>query len=75
MLWLTLASPKEQTTTLSEGTGEASPSLRVRRTPIAIPTALGRWLAMVLVCGNTHIGALPQTLCRPPETGSSALAT
>ena len=26
------------------------------------------------VCGNTHNGLLPQTLCRPPDAGSSLLA-
>ena len=29
---------------------------------------------MVEVCGSTHKGLLPQTLWRPPEAGSSALA-
>ena len=29
---------------------------------------------MVLVCGGTQSGRLPQTLCRPPEIGSSAEA-
>ena len=29
---------------------------------------------MVLVCGGTQSGRLPQTLCRPPEIGSSRLA-
>ncbi len=36
----------------------------------AIPTAFGRWLAIVLVCGGTHSVRLPSTLCRPPEIGS-----
>ena len=38
----------------------------------AAPTALGKWLAMVLVCGGMLSGFDPITLCRPPEIGSSA---
>jgi hypothetical protein len=41
---------------------------------MAAPTAFGRWLAIVEVCGGIHNGRLPQTLWRPPEIGSSALA-
>ncbi len=69
-----LASPNEHTTILSAGIGVSIPILSARRIPIAVPTALGKWLAIVLVCGRTHIGALPHTLCRPLETGSSTLA-
>jgi hypothetical protein len=27
-----------------------------------VPTAFGKWLAIVLVCGSTQSGALPHTL-------------
>ena len=40
----------------------------------AVPSAFGRCEAMVEVCGNTHNGLLPHTLCLPPLAGSSALA-
>jgi hypothetical protein len=67
--WFTEASPKEQTTTASRGASGA------RSSRTAVPTALGRWLAMVEVWGGIHIAWLPKTLCRPPEAGSSAAAT
>ena len=37
----------------------------------AVPTALGRWLAIVLVWGGIFSGLLPMTLWRPPLMGSS----
>ena len=37
----------------------------------AVPTALGKWLAMVLVCGGILSVLLPNTLCLPPLIGSS----
>jgi hypothetical protein len=40
----------------------------------AAPTALGRWLAMVLVWGGICRSLLPKTLWRPPAIGSSAAA-
>ena len=41
----------------------------------AVPTALGRWLAIVLVCGGIFNNLLPITLCLPPLIGSSEDAT
>ena len=37
----------------------------------AVPTALGIWLEMVLVCGGIFSFLLPNTLCLPPLMGSS----
>jgi len=59
---------------LSSGIGEAWPIRRACSMAIAVPSALGRCEAMVEVCGSTHSGLLPHTLCRPPEAGSSLLA-
>ena len=74
LAWLAEASPNEQTTMLSSGTGNG----RRRRLPAsiasAVPSALGRCEAIVEVCGSTHNGLLPHTLWRPPLAGSSALA-
>ena len=72
--WLVLASPKLHTTMLSAGTGRVRFSLAACSSAIAVPTALGRWLAMVDVWGSTQVALLPHTLWRPPETGSSRLA-
>src|SRR5690606_35844841 len=72
--WLLEASPKEQIAMLSSGIGSAWPRRRPASIAIAVPSAFGRWDAMVEVCGNTHNGLLPQTLCRPPLAGSSLLA-
>ena len=59
---------------LSAGTGSSWPMRRACSMATAVPSALGRCEAMVEVCGSTHSGLLPQTLWRPPEAGSSALA-
>ena len=60
---------------LSAGTGSGRLSRIACSRPMAVPTALGKWLAMVEVCGSTQSrSSLPHTLCRPPETGSSAEA-
>ena len=56
------------------GIGSACPSRRPASIAIAVPSALGRCEAMVEVCGSTHNGLLPHTLCRPPLAGSSLLA-
>ncbi len=40
----------------------------------ATPTARGRWLAIVEVCGMTASAGWPKTLWRPPAIGSSAEA-
>src|SRR5579872_2779017 len=69
--WLELASPKLQTTMLSSGMGGVSPRRFAWAMATAVPTALGRWLAMVEVWGGTHSGTEPHTLWRPPEMGSS----
>jgi hypothetical protein len=73
--WLAEASPKLHSTTPSGASGVSSSPIR-RAMPIenAAPTALGRWLAMVLVCGGMASRFDPSTLCRPPEIGSSAEA-
>ena len=39
-----------------------------------MPTAFGKWLAMVEVCGGIQAARLPHTLWRPPLAGSSAEA-
>ena len=59
---------------LSSGTPEpgSMPWRRSRDIAIAKPSAFGRWLAIVLVCGGTCIVGEPSTLCRPPLIGSSA---
>src|SRR5690606_1920831 len=72
--WLADASPNEHTAMLSPGIGNAWPMRRPASIAIAVPNALGRCEAMVEVCGSTHSGLLPHTLCRPPEIGSSLLA-
>jgi len=74
LAWLDEASPKEQITTLSSGIGSAWPMRRALSMASAVPSALGRCEAMVEVCGSTHSGLLPHTLCRPPLAGSSQLA-
>jgi len=73
--WLTEASPKEHTTRLSYGRFASISKCAARGTESAAPTALGRCEAIVLVCGGTFSSTLPQTLCRPPEIGSSLEAT
>ena len=60
--WLTDASPKEQATMASSGRSIATPSRRARASEKARPIALGRWLAMVEVCGGTQSARLPHTL-------------
>ena len=72
--WLLDASPKEQIAIESAGIGSVCPMRRACSMATAVPSALGRCEAMVEVCGSTHSGLLPQTLCRPPEIGSSLLA-
>src|SRR5579885_1692158 len=69
--WFELASPKLHTTTLSSGIGGVTPSRLAWARATAVPTAFGRWLAMVEVWGGTHKGTEPHTLWRPPEMGSS----
>ena len=56
-------------------TGRATPSLAARPMEKATPTARGRWEAIVEVCGMTLRSWRPNTLCRPPEIGSSVAAT
>ena len=56
---------------LSSGIGSAWPMRRACSIATAVPKALGRCEAMVEVCGSTHSGLLPHTLCRPPLAGSS----
>ncbi len=73
--WLAEASPNEQSTIASAGSSPSTPSRRARARLKARPIAFGRWLAMVEVCGGTHSGRLPHTLCRPWAIGSSLLAT
>src|SRR5262249_4570456 len=70
--WLTDASPKEQSTIESGPKGDRRPSRVDRSMATAMPTALGRCEAMVLVCGGMARGTPPNTLWRPPEMGSSA---
>src|SRR3546814_19569509 len=69
--WLLDASPKEQIAMLSSGIGSWWPMRLPCSIATAVPQALGRWEAMVEVCGSTHNGLLPQTLWRPPLAGSS----
>ena len=73
--WFALASPNEQTTMASSGSSWATPMRLARPRLKARPIALGRWLAIVLVCGGIHSARLPQTLWRPWEMGSSLEAT
>src|SRR5438093_569798 len=72
--WLADASPNEQQTIESSLNSSFSPRRRACRSAKAKPEALGKCEAIVLVCGGTHSGRLPQTLCRPCEIGSSAAA-
>ena len=72
--WLMVASPNVQQTTASGGGSGSMPTRRARASAKAAPTALGRWEAIVLVCGGTQSARLPQTLCRPWAIGSSRLA-
>ena len=46
----------------------------IREIEWGLPESGLGWLAMVLVCGITQAGRLPNTLCRPPAMGSSLLA-
>ena len=73
--WFALASPNEHITTASALGPLATPSRFARARLNARPIAFGRWLAIVLVCGGTQSGRLPQTLWRPCEIGSSREAT
>ena len=68
------ASPNEQIAIESSGIGNWWPIRRAASIATAVPSAFGRWEAIVEVCGSTHSGLLPQTLWRPPLAGSSALA-
>ena len=73
--WLAEASPKLAITSASRGITAWSGARRgAWATDQAAPTALGRWLAMVEVCGGISSRRAPSTLCRPPEIGSSAEA-
>ena len=72
--WLTEASPKLHTTIASSGHRVDRPSARARSIAKATPTARGRWLAIVEVCGITARPGWPNTLWRPPAIGSSAEA-
>ena len=74
MAWFALASPNEQIAIESAGTGSVWPMRRACSIATAVPSAFGRCEAIVEVCGSTHSGLLPQTLWRPPDAGSSALA-
>src|SRR3970040_2525316 len=65
--WFAEASPNEQIAMLSPGIGNAWPMRRPASIAIAVPSALGRWDAIVEGCGNTHNGLLPQTLWRATE--------
>ena len=70
--WLSEASPKEHMAIASRG--RIACSGRLRRASViewAAPTALGRWLAMVEVCGGIISDREPRTLWRPPLVGSS----
>jgi hypothetical protein len=69
--WLSEASPNEHIATASSGTSVGMPRRRLRPIANAAPTAFGRWEPIVEVCGGTHSGREPQTLWRPPDTGSS----
>ena len=73
--WFALASPNEQTTTASSGRSIPTPMRLARARLKASPIALGRWLAIVLVCGGIHSARLPHTLWRPWAIGSSLEAT
>ena len=46
----------------SSGTSSAYPRRRARSIANAVPTAFGRWLAMVDVCGGIHPATDPHTL-------------
>src|SRR5262249_40624949 len=79
------AAPDEQTTTASprhapvgrpeSGKDGSTPSRRARSMAKPMPTARGRWDAIVEVVGMISNSALPNTLCRPPAIGSLAEAT
>ena len=75
VLWFALASPNEQSTMLSCGTGRGMPRRRARAKENAAPMAFGKWLAIVEVCGGMWRGTLPKTLCLPPAIGSSLALT
>jgi hypothetical protein len=51
--WLADASPNEHTTTESAGHAAGTPMPRARSIANATPTARGRWLPTVEVCGIT----------------------
>jgi hypothetical protein len=60
--WFTVASPKLQTTIASSGQLVCIASFRRRSIAKAIPTARGRWDAMVDVWGMTFSPVWPKTL-------------
>jgi len=60
--WLLDASPNEQSTIESFGTGNSWPMRCACSIATAVPSALGRCDAIVEVCGNTHSGFEPHTL-------------
>ena len=67
--WFDDASPKEQMTTLSSGTGASSPTRFCLPIMKAAPTAFGRWLAMVEVWGGIHRSTEPKDLVASPSDG------
>ena len=73
--WLAEASPKLHTVTASSGHGQTTPSRLALAIENATPMDRGRWEAMVEVCGMMFRSWRPNTLCRPPEIGSSVAAT
>src|SRR5690606_37928390 len=70
--WFADASPNEQYTIESAGTGVSMPSSFACASATAAPTAFGKCDAIVEVCGGTQAFTEPHTLWRPPEIGSSA---
>ena len=69
--WFRLASPKLTTASASAGQRSSMPSRSARSIANATPTARGRCEAIVDVCGMIASSGLPNTLCRPPDAGSS----
>ena len=70
--WFTLASPKLHSTILPLFILRSGISKSFARSiEKAVPTAFGKWLATVLVCGGMFNALLPMTLWRPPLMGSS----
>ncbi len=75
VLWFRLASPKLAIAMASAAPTEPSPRRGLRSMANPSPTARGRCDAIVLVEGTRPSGLPPNTLCRPPLTGSSFDAT